>query len=93
MNAGVECWNRDVKSYLDSSDIVAYHPFKDDLERFQHSTPAFMADRLMLFNKRLSTGWYFNSCCVSDIQAQQATHTPSDPLGGCNEKHNAVPRT
>ena len=46
MKAGVECWDRDVKSYLDSSDIVAYHPFTDDLERLhvrraykQHGEP------------------------------------------------------
>lgn len=51
MKAGVECWNRDVKSYLDSSDIVAYHPFKDDLERLPQWDGT---DRVSLLAQRIS---------------------------------------
>ena len=51
MKAGVECWNRDVKSYLDSSDIVAYHPFKDDLERLPQWDGT---DRVSLLAQRVS---------------------------------------
>ena len=33
LQAGIPCWDRDVKRYVDSANIPAYHPFTDYLER------------------------------------------------------------
>ena len=33
LQAGIPCWDRDVKRYIDSANIPAYHPFADYLDR------------------------------------------------------------
>ena len=33
LQAGIPCWDRDVKRYVDSANIPAYHPFTDYLDR------------------------------------------------------------
>ncbi|EJX03041.1 helicase [gut metagenome] len=33
LQAGIPCWDRDVKRYIDSANIPAYHPFTDYMDR------------------------------------------------------------